>query len=30
MHMMVLGDEAMMQRLIAYKTGLKNKIFKAN
>ena len=30
MQMLALGDEAMMQKLIAYKQGLKKKIVKAN
>lgn len=30
MQMMALGDEAMMQKLISYKAGLKKKIVKAN
>ncbi len=30
MQMMALGDEALMQKLIAYKAGLKKKIVKAN
>ena len=30
MQMLALGDEALMQRLVAYKAGLKNKIVKAN
>ena len=30
MQMLALGDEAMMQKLVAYKAGLKKKIVKAN
>ena len=30
MQMMALGDDALMQKLVAYKTGLKKKIVKAN
>ena len=30
MQMMALGDDVLMQKLIAYKSGLKKKIVKAN
>ena len=30
MQMLALGDDAMMQKLVAYKAGLKKKIVKAN
>ena len=30
MQMMALGDEGLMQKLVAYKAGLKKKIVKAN